>query len=173
MAEPRLPPMPPIVRPQALVKQLRLQAERLRRQAKRLRLQAEPWAQRWFAPAGHATLASAMITALALLLLLVPPAQALAANPEAYRCDGEPLLALADNGAVDAIGIPNTAAGTVPGAFVVLQWRGVTLQLPRTNNAGAPSYTDGKWWWSLEDPAAPRFQLRQGGVTSYACERAA
>lgn len=160
MAEPRLPPMPPIVRPQALVKQLRLQAE--------------PWALRWCAPAGHATLASAMITALALLLLLlVPPAPALAANPEAYRCDGEPLLALADNGAVDAIGIPNTAAGTVPGAFVVLQWRGVTLQLPRTNNAGAPSYTDGKWWWSLEDPAAPRFQLRQGGVTSYACERAA
>ncbi|WP_315857164.1 hypothetical protein [Synechococcus sp. ATX 2A4] len=147
--------MSSILRPRALVQQLRLPAK--------------PGAQRWFAPAGHAALA----TALALLLLLVPPAPALAAIPVAYRCDGEPLLALADNGAVDAIGIPNTAAGTVPGAFVVLQWRGVTLQLPRTNNAGAPSYTDGKWWWSLEDPAAPRFQLRQGGVTSYACERAA
>lgn len=166
MAEPRLPPMPPMRRPQALAKQLQRQAGPLPRQARRS-------ARRWFATAGRAAAAMVAVLALVLLPLLQAPAPALAASPEAYRCDGDPLLALADNGAVDAIGIPNTAAGTVPGAFVVLRWRGVTLQLPRTNNAGAPSYTDGKWWWSLEDPAAPRFQQRQGGVISYACERAA
>jgi hypothetical protein len=38
-----------------------------------------------------------------------------------YLCDGEPLLAEIHNGAVDAIDIPNSSAGTVPGAFVVLQ----------------------------------------------------
>lgn len=166
MAEPRLPPMPPMCRPQALAQQLKRQAGPLPRQAGRS-------ARRWFATAGLAAAAMVAVLALVLLPLLQAPAPALAASPEAYRCDGDPLLALADNGAVDAIGIPNTAAGTVPGAFVVLRWRGVTLQLPRTNNAGAPSYTDGKWWWSLEDPAAPRFQQRQGSVISYACERAA
>jgi hypothetical protein len=90
----------------------------------------------------------------------------------AYRCDGEPLSAQVNNGAVDAIAIPNIAGGTVPGAFVVLQWRGITLQLPRTNNAGAPSFTDGKWWWSLEDPEHPSFRLRGGlgDIQSFRCE---
>jgi hypothetical protein len=59
----------------------------------------------------------------------------------------------------------------VPGAFVVLRWRGLSLQLPRTNNAGAPSYTDGQWWWSLEDPQRPRFQRSRGLIETYACER--
>ena len=81
-----------------------------------------------------------------------------------FRCDGDLLLATADNGAVDAPGIPNSVAGTVPGATVLLEWRGLRLQLPRTNNAGAPSYTDGIWWWSLEDPAQPRFLHRRGAT---------
>jgi hypothetical protein len=88
----------------------------------------------------------------------------------AYLCDGDPLRALADRGPVDADGIPNTAAGTVPGATVVLEWRGQRLQLPRTNNAGPPSYTDGIWWWSLEDPAHPRFLHRRGAIESFSCQ---
>ena len=47
-------------------------------------------------------------------------------------------------------GIPNTSAGTLPGDGVLIHWRKLTLQLPRTNNAGAPSYTDGRWWWRVE-----------------------
>lgn len=92
--------------------------------------------------------------------------------PVAYRCDGDPLSALLNNGAVDSFAIPNTSAGTVPGAFVVLQWRDISLQLPRTNNAGAPSFTDGKWWWSLEDPEHPSFRLRRGlgEVQSFRCD---
>jgi hypothetical protein len=90
---------------------------------------------------------------------------------EQFVCDGDPLVALANNGAVDATGIPNQSAGTVPGAFIVLRWRGVTLQLPRTNNAGSPSYTDGRWWWQAEDPEQPDFRERRGGVQKQACQR--
>ena len=98
-----------------------------------------------------------MTQLLALLLALLLPLAGLIAAPgpaaadpmtaQRYLCDGEPLLAEVHNGAVDAPGIPNSAGGTVPGAFLVLQWRGVSLQLPRTNNAGTPSYSDGRWWW--------------------------
>lgn len=111
------------------------------------------------------------LLALVLLLCLAlgSPATA-AANTVPYRCDGDPLLATSDNGAVDAPGIPNTAAGTVPGATVLLEWRDLRLQLPRTNNAGPPSYTDGIWWWSLEDPAQPRFLHRRGAIESFSCQ---
>jgi len=88
-----------------------------------------------------------------------------------YFCGGDPLLARTENGAVDAVAIPNTSAGTPPGAFVVLEWRGISLQLPRTNNAGPPSYTDGRWWWSLENPNEPRFRLRRGAIEEIPCSR--
>ena len=88
-----------------------------------------------------------------------------------YRCGGDLLLARSENGAVDAVAIPNISAGTPPGAFVVLRWRGISLQLPRTNNAGAPSYTDGRWWWSLENPDQPRFRLRRGAIEEFPCSR--
>jgi hypothetical protein len=88
-----------------------------------------------------------------------------------YVCAGDPLIARVDNGAVDTLAIPNVSGGTVPGAFVVLRWRDLSLQLPRTNNAGAPSYSDGKWWWSVEDPEHPRFLLQRGSVQSFDCRR--
>jgi hypothetical protein len=75
----------------------------------------------------------------------------------------EAMGALADS-------IPNTAAGTLPGDGVLIHWRGVTLQLPRTNNAGSPSYTDGRWWWRAQDPDHPEFRQRRGGVETYSCE---
>jgi hypothetical protein len=114
-------------------------------------------------------LARALVIVLLLGFTAVAPLGA--ATTSSYLCAGDPLEALADNGAVDDPGIPNQAAGTVPGAFVVLRWRGLSLQLPRTNNAGAPSYTDGQWWWSLEDPQRPRFQRSRGSIETYACER--
>ena len=89
----------------------------------------------------------------------------------AYRCEGDPLIAEVHQGAVDAPGIPNSDGGTVPGAFLVLRWRGLQLQLPRTNNAGTPSYTDGRWWWQASDPDHPEFAERRGGVTQFTCER--
>jgi hypothetical protein len=113
---------------------------------------------------------------IALVLGLAPwPPQALAAEQplqlDHYRCDDQPLQAAVFPGAVDAVGIPNTSAGTLPGAYVVLQWRGLSLQLPRTNNAGAPSYTDGRWWWSPLDPDQPQFRERRASVHTYSCVR--
>jgi len=137
------------------------------------------WAQKW----GRA-LQPILTVALLLCCLAAAPALAQAAEsgPSAtaaptnapavrYRCGGDPLLARTENGAVDAVAIPNTSAGTLPGAFVVLEWRGISLQLPRTNNAGAPSYTDGRWWWSLENPDQPRFRLRRGTIEEFPCSR--
>ncbi|MEB3105493.1 MAG: hypothetical protein VKN17_06915 [Cyanobacteriota bacterium] len=117
-------------------------------------------------------MARALVILFCLLLLPVAALADRQPEPIAYRCDGEPLTALVNNGAVDAFDIPNVAGGTVPGAFVVLQWRNITLQLPRTNHAGAPSFTDGKWWWSPEDPSHPIFQLRRGlgEIQSFSCD---
>ena len=92
----------------------------------------------------------------------------------AWICDGDRLTAEPIQLGRDAFGtmdqpIPNIADGTVPGDVILLSWRGVTLQLPRTNNAGAPSYTDGRWWWQVEDPEHPDFRQRRGSIVSYAC----
>ena len=125
--------------------------------------------------------ASLLTIVLSLALALMPalpawaaaaPAGGEAATVESYLCAGEPLQASVYRGAVDAPAIPNSDGGTVPGGFIVLAWRGVHLQLPRTNNAGVPSYTDGRWWWQAADPENPSFAERRGGVTTYPCERA-
>ena len=104
------------------------------------------------------------------------PAQAADAfTPQPYLCDGDPLTALLVKGPLDEPAIPDPSNAPVPiGGSVVLRWRGVNLQLPRTNNAGEASFSDGKWWWSLEDPAHPRFRLRQplGEAREFACEAA-
>lgn len=88
-----------------------------------------------------------------------------------YRCEGDPLVAHYDNGPVDDPRVNNQLAGTLPGAFVVLRWRDVTLQLPRTNVAGAPSYSDNKWFWGLADPEHPRFFLKVGDRQDFSCDR--
>jgi hypothetical protein len=107
-------------------------------------------------------------------LALVPPALAVTAiPPRAYLCDGDPLTAELVRGPLDDPTIPDPSAAPVPvGGWVVLHWRDLNLQLPRTNNAGQASFSDGKWWWSLEDPEHPRFRLRQplGEVRDFACE---
>ena len=115
---------------------------------------------------------------LVVLMLLSAPAAwgasaagASAAVTQRYLCDGDALEATLHNGAVDASEIPNSEGGTVPGAFIVLQWRGVNLQLPRTNNAGIPSYTDGRWWWQAVDPDRPDFREHRGSFKTYACSR--
>ena len=105
------------------------------------------------------------------LLLLIGSSTAAAAN---WICDGYPLEVALVRGAVDpsdlSEAIPNTLSGTLPGDGVLLTWRGTTLQLPRTNNAGTPSYTDGRWWWREENPDQPEFLERRGSIVSHRCE---
>jgi hypothetical protein len=122
--------------------------------------------------------ARALVGLLAGLVLSLSPLPSWAdeaPRPEAYLCDGEPLSALLVKGPMDEPAIPDPSSGPVPiGGNVVLAWRGLSLQLPRTNNAGPASFSDGKWWWSLEDPAHPRFRLRRplGDIQDFTCERA-
>ena len=92
-----------------------------------------------------------------------------------WLCDGDQLSIETIQGAVDiqglGAGIPNIANGTMPGDGVLLRWRGMTLQLPRTNNAGYPSYTDGRWWWKAENSEHPEFKQRRGSVINYECDQ--
>ena len=108
--------------------------------------------------------------ALLLLCLFVAPQPSRAD----WICDGDRLSVEITRGALDltglAEGIPNTLEGTLPGDGVLLRWRDVELQLPRTNNAGAPSYTDGRWWWRVVDQSAPEFWERRGTVIRHQCE---
>ena len=104
------------------------------------------------------------------MLVSAPTALASSDRAQHYLCGGEPLEAIAFNGPVDAADIPNSSGGTLPGAFLVLRWRNGTLQLPRTNNAGVPSYTDGRWWWQALDPDHPEFAQLRGDVQQYRCE---
>ena len=114
-------------------------------------------------------------------ILLAPLSQSAAwaldsPTAQSYRCDGKPLTALLERGAMDEVTIPDPSSALVPiGGYVVLQWQGLSLQLPRTNNAGPASFTDGKWWWSLEDQDHPRFRLRGGlgAIQDFACDRLA
>ena len=127
---------------------------------------APPWRRR---RPGAAVVAALLVLLLALATPALADTMPMATN---YACDGEPLAALLVKGAMDEAAIPDPSNGPVPiGAVVTLEWRGMTLQLPRTNNAGPASFTDGKWWWSLEDPLHPRFRLRrsQGDVQDFAC----
>ena len=82
-----------------------------------------------------------------------------------WVCDGDRLNVEITRGAVDLTGlpegIPNTLEGTLPGDGVLLHC---------TNNAGAPSYTDGRWWWRVVDESAPEFWERRGTVTRHHCE---
>ena len=106
-----------------------------------------------------------------LLLLTAPSAHASSDAAQHFLCEGDALEALAFNGAVDAADIPNSNADTVPGAFMVLRWRELSLQLPRTNNAGLPSYSDGRWWWQALDPDHPKFAQLRGTAEHYSCDR--
>ena len=107
---------------------------------------------------------------LLLCLATLNPGAGWALSAERYLCDGDPLEATYDSGPVDAVALPNTVAGTVPGSTVVLRWRDLTLQLPRTNLAKAPIYGDGKWIWSLENgEEQPQFLLNQGGTDTFTC----
>ena len=109
------------------------------------------------------------------LLLLINLAGATTAMAS-WQCEGDLLTVERISGAVDPRGLvqemPNQLEGTLPGDGILLRWRALTLQLPRTNNAGTPSYTDGRWWWREEDSQHPEFFERRGEIKRYDCDPA-
>ena len=113
-----------------------------------------------------------------MVMLLVSPLGASAASPSPteWLCDGDTLTLMPIAGSVDISGlpdsVPNIESGTVPGDGVLISWRGQTFQLPRTNNAGPPSYTDGRWWWRAAEPDHPEWKQRRGGIITYTCNPA-
>ena len=115
---------------------------------------------------------SLLAVAFVFLIILVGATTASAA----WRCEGDLLTVERISGAVDPRGLvqelPNKLDGTLPGDGILLHWRELTLQLPRTNNAGKPSYTDGKWWWREEDSQHPEFFERRGEILRYVCDPA-
>ena len=64
------------------------------------------------------------------------------------------------------------------GAFIVLEWRDVSLMLPISFQAGEISFTDKKWLWSYQDNESglrmdnPRFaqRLPSGDIVEHECE---
>lgn len=130
------------------------------------------WIQQQLAPGLIRSIGRGLLT---LLIVLGVEGAALASTPPTtqWSCDGEPLSIDFTSGAVDLRGlpsdVPNTEGNTAPGDGVLIQWRGQTLQLPRTNNAGTPSYTDGRWWWRALDPEHPEWKERRGRIISYTC----
>ena len=118
-----------------------------------------------------------VLASVAILLTPFPMPAAWALNTppaQTYRCDGEPLKAQLFRGAMDEATLADPSTAPVPiGGYVVLQWHDLSLQLPRTNNAGPASFTDGRWWWSLEDQDHPRFRVRQGlgDIQDFDCDR--
>ena len=63
------------------------------------------------------------------------------------------------------------------GAFIVLDWKNLSLMLPISFQEGEISFTDKKWLWSYQDKVVglhdekPRFsqRLRSGEVIEHVC----
>ena len=64
------------------------------------------------------------------------------------------------------------------GAFIVLEWKDVSLMLPISFQTGEISFTDKKWLWSYQDNESglrmdnPRFaqRLPSGEIVEHDCE---
>ena len=64
------------------------------------------------------------------------------------------------------------------GAFIVLEWREVSLMLPISFQVGEISFTDKKWLWSYQDNEnglrmdSPRFaqRLPSGEIIEHECK---
>ncbi len=104
-------------------------------------------------------------------LLIARPSAAWSSLPQHYSCGGDPLLARVETrfdlfGELD----PLPASGP-PDSLVVLQWRNLTLQLPRSQDPGPASYTNGTWTWDGTDSRHPRLSLLREERQDFPCTR--
>ncbi len=68
-----------------------------------------------------------------------------------FNCDGEILKATIRNNLNGDFSRVNDLEKIDQGAFVVLDWRDISLMLPVSFQKGEISFTDKRWLWSYQD----------------------
>ena len=95
-----------------------------------------------------------------------------------FDCDGEILNATIRNNLNGDFLLVTDLEKVDQGAFVVLDWKEISLMLPVSFQKGEISFTDRKWLWSYQDneqglhEESPRFAqlMPSGEVVEYACQ---
>ena len=100
-------------------------------------------------------------------------------NPSPYfNCDGDRLTAVIRNNLNGDFALTNDLENIDKGAFIVLNWRDISLMLPISFKAGDITFTDKKWLWSYQDEInglrmdRPRFAqlLPNGEIQDFTCK---
>ena len=103
----------------------------------------------------------------------------IALNPSSnFNCDGDRLTAVIRNNLNGDFAITNDLENIDKGAFIVLNWRDISLMLPISFKAGNITFTDKKWLWSYQDEInglrmdRPRFAqlLPNGEIQDFTCK---
>ena len=98
--------------------------------------------------------------------------------PSSFTCDGEPLQATIRNNLNGDFALVNDLEKIDQGAFVVLEWKKISLMLPISFQKWEISFTDKKWLWSYQDQKlglhenTPRLaqRLPSGQIREYECK---
>ena len=95
-----------------------------------------------------------------------------------FDCDGETLQATIRNNLNGDFSLVTDLEKVDQGAFVVLDWKDISLMLPVSFQKGEISFTDRKWLWSYQDNELglheenPRFAQRipNGEIVEHECK---
>ena len=98
--------------------------------------------------------------------------------PSTFDCDGEPLVAIIRNNLNGDFALVNDLENIDQGAFVVLEWKKISLMLPISFQKGEISFTDKRWLWSYQDQrlglheTTPRLaqRLPSGEIFEHECK---
>ena len=103
----------------------------------------------------------------------------IALNPSPdFNCDGDKLTTVIRNNLNGDFALTNDLENIDKGAFIVIDWRDISLMLPVSFKVGEISFTDKKWLWSYQDEKNglrmdhPRFAhlLPNGEIQEFSCE---
>ncbi len=95
-----------------------------------------------------------------------------------FDCDGVSLKAIIRNNLNGDFSVVNDLEKVDEGAFVVLDWKNISLMLPVSFQKGEISFTDKKWLWSYQDNEKglheqnPRFAqlMPSGEIVEHECK---
>ena len=98
--------------------------------------------------------------------------------PSTFDCDGATLQATIRNNLNGDFSVVTDLEKIDQGAFVVLDWKDISLMLPVSFQKGEISFTDRKWLWSYQDNQKglheenPRFAqlMSRGEVIEHECK---